>query len=175
MEESCKLPDVLRSGLKVVFCGTAAGTRSAQRGSYYAGPGNRFWRTLAAVGLTPRQLRPEEFEMLPSYGIGLTDVAKHVAGMDRALGTADFDVRGFRERVVRSAPKVLAFNGKKAAAVYLGVPTGSLSFGLLSERLGDTELFVLPSTSGAASGYWSEAPWRTLANHVRQPQRESLL
>lgn len=30
------LPDVLKPGLKVVFCGTAAGNRSATNGAYYA-------------------------------------------------------------------------------------------------------------------------------------------
>jgi double-stranded uracil-DNA glycosylase len=33
------LPDVLGPGLRVVFCGTAAGAVSAVRGAYYAGPG----------------------------------------------------------------------------------------------------------------------------------------
>ena len=56
-----KLPDVVLPGLKVVFCGTAAGTRSAQVGAYYAGRGNKFWRTLFQVGLTPRPLDPHEF------------------------------------------------------------------------------------------------------------------
>ena len=37
------LPDVLQPDLKVVFCGTAAGTQSAQAGTYYAGRGNYFW------------------------------------------------------------------------------------------------------------------------------------
>ena len=37
--------------LKLVVCGTAAGDRSAQLGQYYAGPGNKFWRTLASLGL----------------------------------------------------------------------------------------------------------------------------
>jgi len=37
------LPDVLAANLDVVFCGTAAGKRSAEVGMYYAGPGNRFW------------------------------------------------------------------------------------------------------------------------------------
>jgi TDG/mug DNA glycosylase family protein len=36
------LPDVLMPGLKLVFCGTAAGTVSARRGQYYAHPQNRF-------------------------------------------------------------------------------------------------------------------------------------
>ncbi len=51
------LLDLLRPGLRVVFCGTAAGAVSAAKGAYYAGPGNRFWPMLAKTGLTPRQLR----------------------------------------------------------------------------------------------------------------------
>jgi len=54
------LPDVLAPGLAIVFCGTAVGTVSARRRAYYAGPGNAFWPTLHRVGLTPRQLLPEE-------------------------------------------------------------------------------------------------------------------
>ena len=85
--ESAKpvLPDVLRPGLKVVFCGTAAGTVSAARGWYYAHPQNKFWRALHAIGLTPRLLPPAEFAELPRYGVGLTDIAKHVSGMDKEL------------------------------------------------------------------------------------------
>src|SRR2546427_10087333 len=48
-----KLPDLLAPSLRVVFVGTAAGRESAAK-CYYAGRGNRFWRTLHEVGLTPR-------------------------------------------------------------------------------------------------------------------------
>jgi TDG/mug DNA glycosylase family protein len=37
------LPDVLKPGLKVVFCGTAVGNKSARASAYYAGRGNQFW------------------------------------------------------------------------------------------------------------------------------------
>jgi len=37
------LPDLLASNLKIVFCGSAAGTKSAENKAYYAGPGNRFY------------------------------------------------------------------------------------------------------------------------------------
>ena len=37
------LPDVLDINPKVIFCGTAAGSTSARRQQYYAGPGNKFW------------------------------------------------------------------------------------------------------------------------------------
>src|SRR3546814_13773735 len=53
------LPDVLAPGLRLVFCGSAAGRKSAELGAYYAGPGNKFWPTLYEIGLTPRH-RSEE-------------------------------------------------------------------------------------------------------------------
>jgi len=76
------LPDVLQPGLALVFCGTAAGKRSAAERAYYAHPGNLFWRALFDAGLTPRQLAPSEFPLLPDYGIGLTDLAKRHSGND---------------------------------------------------------------------------------------------
>src|SRR3546814_6083057 len=53
------LPDVLAPGLRLVFCGSAAGRKSAELGAYYAGPGNKFWPTLYEIGLTPRHFRPQ--------------------------------------------------------------------------------------------------------------------
>src|ERR1700677_2388557 len=85
------LPDLLMPGLRVVFCGTAAGAVSAAKGAYYAGPGNRFWAILAKTGLTPRQLRPDEFAWVLEFGSGLTDVAKTVSGADADLPAHAFD------------------------------------------------------------------------------------
>jgi G:T/U-mismatch repair DNA glycosylase len=48
-EKVAILPDVLQPDLKVVFCGTAAGTQSAQAGAYYAGRGNYFWERKQAL------------------------------------------------------------------------------------------------------------------------------
>src|ERR1700677_2024220 len=69
------LPDVLAPGLRIAFCGTAAGNVSAALGCYYAHPQNKFWRTLEAVGLTPYRLDPRDFAMAPRWGIGLTGIA----------------------------------------------------------------------------------------------------
>src|ERR1700712_1446785 len=79
------LPDVLAPGLAVVFCGTAAGRVSAATGCYYAHPQNKFWRALYEAGLTPRLMAPQEYPLLPSFGLGLTDIAKTVSGMDSQL------------------------------------------------------------------------------------------
>ena len=70
------LPDLLKENLKIVFCGTAAGNKSAERKAYYAGAGNLFYPTLASCDLTPRILKPQEFPELLNYQIGLTDLAK---------------------------------------------------------------------------------------------------
>lgn len=68
------LPDILAPGLRVVFVGSNPSIRAGQTGHYYAHPGNRFYPLLFAVGLTPRRLQPEEDTLLPTFGIGLTDL-----------------------------------------------------------------------------------------------------
>jgi TDG/mug DNA glycosylase family protein len=153
----------------VVFCGTAAGDVAARVGAPYAGPGNRFWWVLHEVGLTPRPLKPLEFRRLIEYGIGLTDVAKRAVGGDKTLVAADFDGAAVVEKVERYAPGVLAFVGKRAAREVLGGKPGG--YGEQDVTLGETGVWVLPSTSGAARGFWDVGPWRdlarTLSPHVR--------
>jgi double-stranded uracil-DNA glycosylase len=154
-----KLPDVLGPDLRVVFCGTAAGAKSAAVRAYYAGPGNQFWPTLHEVGFTSLQLRPTEFRSLLDYSLGLTDVCKVAAGSDREVD-GQWNVPALREKLQQCGPGWLAFNGKKAAEVVLGRPVG---YGRQPETLGATGVFVLPSTSGAARKFWTLDPWRELA------------
>lgn len=160
------LPDVLEPGLRVVFCGTQAGAASARRGAYYAGPGNKFWPVLHEIGFVPERLRPEEFRTLLRYGIGLTDVAKRTSGPDSALRGGHFDMAGFMARIAANRPGILAFNGKRAAQVALGINEGRLAYGPQAQKLADADIYVLPSTSGAAAGFWSLEPWKQLAMAV---------
>src|SRR5690606_10382691 len=155
------LPDVLGPGLDIVFCGTAVGHESARRRAYYAGPGNAFWPTLFKVGLTPRQLAPEEFLNVLDHGLGLTDLAKSATGPDDGLRPTDFNRDELRTKILRFSPRVLAFTSKKAAMTFLDVKL--VPYGLLDEALGETRLFVLPSPSGAARGYWDVSHWFDLA------------
>ena len=154
------LPDVLIPGLSIVFCGSAAGAASASRGAYYAGPGNAFWPALHAAGFTPYQLSPEEYMSVTRHGLGLTDLAKDVSGQDSMLRAGDFDRTGLRAKMLEYRPRMLAFTSKRAAQEFMGRP---VDYGLLPGTIGETALFVLPSPSGAARRYWSDAPWRDLA------------
>lgn len=157
------LPDVLEPGLKVVFCGTAAAPRVRVVAGYYAGIGNRFWDALHRAGLTPYRFEPLQYRGVSSYGIGLTNIAPYTIGLDKDLCEADFDPDALRQKMLVYQPRVLAFNGKKAAAVLLGRGTQAVPYGLQPEMIGATRLWVLPSTSGAARGYWDESWWGRLA------------
>jgi TDG/mug DNA glycosylase family protein len=63
-------------------------------------------------------------------------------------------------------PRALAFNGKKAASMVYRVATGHLCYGQQSKRIRLTAVYVLPSTSATASGYWSVELWRALARDL---------
>jgi TDG/mug DNA glycosylase family protein len=154
------LPDILSPGLRIVFCGTAAGTASAKAKAYYAGPGNRFWPTLYETGLTSELLEPAEFARLLEFGIGLTDICKLLHGSDEEVGTVEFDVDGLRARVAEAEPERLAFNGKNAAR---GALERDVAFGPQDEQIGGAEVWVLPSTSGRARRFWDIGPWQQLA------------
>ena len=114
------LPDVLAPNLDIVFCGTAVGNVSAQRGAYYAGPGNMFWPTVYEIGLTPRCLQPEEYRAVLSFGLGLTDLVKAVSGVDTQLSDHDFDRDRLRTTILRYQPKIVAFTSKRAGSEFLG-------------------------------------------------------
>lgn len=157
------LPDILESDLKVVFCGTAVGSRSTEIGHYYAGRNNQFWPTLATVGFTPQELSPEDDRATLHYGCGLTDLVKGKAGMDARLSRDDYDLDTLRAKIERYQPQVLCFVGKEAARVYLGLrSTKDVDYGLQRQSLAASRLFVVPSTSGGARRYWSLEPWRAL-------------
>jgi TDG/mug DNA glycosylase family protein len=154
------LPDLLAPGLKLVFCGTAPSRASAKASAYYARPGNRFWPTLHAVGLTPRRFLPAEYPQLMALGIGLTDLAKHHSGNDDELPDDAFDVSALKGKIRRLAPAMVAFTSKNAAQAFFGRAVG---YGLQEERLDATRFFVLTSPSGQAVRFWDIACWRKLA------------
>jgi double-stranded uracil-DNA glycosylase len=163
------LPDVLGHDLRIVFCGTAAGNVSAARRAYYAHPQNRFWAALHAFGLTPRQVKPEDYAELSQWGLGLTDIAKHVSGVDRDLppGVLGREACAALEaKIIATEPEWLAFTSLNAGRRYLGCAAG---FGERPERIGRTRLWLLPSPSPTAGWNWERNThwWRGLADEAR--------
>lgn len=126
-------------------------------------PATASGRTLAAVGLTPRLYLPHEYPALLDLGIGFTDMSKIGIGMDREIAADQFDRMAFDEKIRRYKPRIVAFTSKKAASVWLDVPTGKIALGQQAMRDPFPVTFILPSPSGAATRYWDERPWRELA------------
>lgn len=142
------VPDVLGPGLRLIFCGINPGRRSAAAGAHFANPRNDFWRLLHDAGFTPRLLDPSEQHSLLDLGLGLTNAASRTTRGSGDLRSADF--AGSAERLASLAeelrPGGLAFVGK---AGYGGAFRERPELGLQERQLGDTWLFVLPSTSPA--------------------------
>jgi TDG/mug DNA glycosylase family protein len=163
------LPDRLAPDLKLWFVGTAAGPRSAAVGAYYAHPGNRFWRALHEARITPRLFDPHDYPKLLELGLGLTDFCKTGWGVDSAIPHEQFDIAGFKRKVVRLKPHALAFTSKTAASLWLDRPTGRIDHG--QQKTAEPHcpaVFVLPSPSGLATSYWSIEPWREVGLWLRR-------
>ena len=148
-----QLPDYLAPGLDIVFVGINPGEQSARAGHYYANPRNPFWLLLHRAGLTPRQLRPDEDHLMPTLGCGLTDIVKRPS-----RGVADLTVPDFRrgrpileEKLLRYRPRIVCFNGKTGFVNFFG-PGVFRRFGRQDATIGDSLVFVLPSTSPANAG-----------------------
>lgn len=167
-EARSSVPDVLAPDLRLVLVGINPGRASAAAAAHFANPRNDFWRLLHASGLTPRELAPAEQQALIDFGIGVTNAALRTTPGSGDLRAADFANAAARlERIATSLrPRVMAFVGKEA---YRGAFGERPALGVQARTLGDSPLFVLPSTSPAnAAVPWAERlHWfRTLAAFV---------
>ncbi|MFL5349287.1 MAG: G/U mismatch-specific DNA glycosylase [Hyalangium sp.] len=147
------MPDLIAPRLRVLFCGINPSLYSAVVGHHFARPGNRFWPTLHAAGITRRLLAPSEQHELLELGYGITNV------VDRATATADQLapeelVTGGRRliaKVRRYRPRFIALLGISAFRAAFARPEAIL--GLQTETLGDARLWVLPNPSGLNAHY----------------------
>ncbi len=160
------VPDLLAPGLDLVFCGTAPSPASFRARAYYANPGNAFWPTLHAVGLTPERLPPSRYPELLALGLGLTDLNKTEYGSDHELNAHAMDVAALHAKLRRFRPAAVAFTSKHAASLALGAK--ALAYGRQTEPLEGAIAFVLSSPSGRARSFWTLAPWREAAAFVAE-------
>ena len=154
------VPDVLAPGLYAVFCGINPGRVSAAAGHHFANPRNDFWRLLHHAGFTPRLFAPAEQLEVLRYGCGLTNAAYRTTRGSGDLRRGDFEGSAARLAAIAEElrPRVIAFVGKEA---YRGAFGQRAELGLQQRTLGDTVLFVLPSTSpaNAAVHYTERLRW----------------
>jgi len=142
------VPDLVRPGLDVLFCGINPGRYSAAAGHHFAGPGNQFWPTLFAAGFTPRRFTAfDEAELLP-LGFGITNFVSRATASAAELTPKELraGARTLTRKVLRLKPRFVAFVGLQAYRVAFARPRAQI--GLQPETLGATRLWLLPNPSG---------------------------
>jgi TDG/mug DNA glycosylase family protein len=147
------LRDVIAPGLDVLFCGINPSLMSAERGHHFARPGNRFWPALRGSGFTPRLLSPDEDALLPSLGLGITNLVDRPTRAADEL-SADELRAGFRalgDLAREYEPGVVAVVGLSAWRVAHGRPKAGI--GLQPEIVGGRPAWVVPNPSGLNAHY----------------------
>src|SRR5436309_13542717 len=148
-----RVADLIRPGLRVLFCGINPSLYSAAVGHHFARPGNRFWPALHAAGFTDRLLRPAEQRQLLARGLGITNlVGRATAAADEL--TAEELIAG----AGRLVTKVRRY--RPAFVAVLGVTAYRAAFcrrhaapGRQADRLAGAGLWVLPNPSGLNAHY----------------------
>jgi double-stranded uracil-DNA glycosylase len=157
--EGKKVPDVIAPGLKVLFCGINPGLYTAVIGHHFGRPGNRFWPTLYAAGITPRLLSPYEERELLDYGYGITNLVARATAAADALSSHELVEGGqaLVDKIRRYRPRFLGVLGLTAYRTAFHRPKTQI--GLQEERLGagpeynGARLWVLPNPSGLNAHY----------------------
>ena len=151
--EGRSVPDVLRPGLRVLFCGINPGLWSAATGQHFARPGNRFWPALHRSGFTPRQMSPKEQNALLSLRLGVTNLVER--GSARADELTDEELRAGAEildlKLRRHRPAWLAVLGVGAYRTAFGIRSATV--GPQPDVRGTTRVWVLPNPSGLNAHY----------------------
>jgi TDG/mug DNA glycosylase family protein len=150
------VPDVIATGLRVLFCGINPGLYTAAVGHHFARPGNRFWPALHGAGFTQRILSPFEERELLKNGYGITNlVARATAAADELAEEEYIEGRRRLEaKVRRYRPRCLTVLGVGAYRTGFGRPGATL--GRQPETIDDAMIWVLPNPSGLNANYRME-------------------
>lgn len=106
--------DLLRPGLKLVFCGYNPSLRSGATGYHYAHPGNRFWRVLYAAGITDRLYKPEEdVKLFEEEAIGFTNLCPRPTRRADELSKEEIraGAAALQATLERLQPQAVAYTG----------------------------------------------------------------
>jgi TDG/mug DNA glycosylase family protein len=143
-----RVPDVIATGLKVLFVGINPGLYSGAVGHHFARPGNRFWPALYASGITRRLLCPYEERDLLKFGIGITNIVNRASAVASELSQADLrsGARRLESKIRRYRPKCVAFLGIGAYRIAFGRPKAVV--GQQKEKIAGCAVWVLPNPSG---------------------------
>jgi double-stranded uracil-DNA glycosylase len=147
------IPDVIGPGLRILFVGINPGLWSGATGHHFARPGNRFWRAIHEAGLTPTLLSPDRQTDLLSCGLGVANLVTRTTATAAEL-TPDELGAGARvlvEKIDRYRPAKVAFLGVSTYRLAFARPDAKI--GRQLDKIGDSEVWLLPNPSGLNAHY----------------------
>jgi len=165
------LKDRVRLRPRILFVGINPSLRSAEVGHHFAGPGNPFWRLLAAAGLVPGSFTFTDDARLPKLGLALTNIVPRAtrSAVEITAGEYEQGRRVLARKISRIRPDVVAFVGVTVYRRFFGT-TAAGGSGPKPERLGSARVFVVPNPSGrnaAYPGFRDKLAWyRRLARYA---------
>jgi TDG/mug DNA glycosylase family protein len=171
------LRDRIRPGVRVLFVGINPGVRSALTGHHFAGFSNRFWKLIYDARLVPQPISFEDDDRLPEWGYGITNIVpRPTPGID-TLERHEYVAgrRMLRRKILRYRPALVALVGVTVFRALFPERKDAVTLGLQQERIGASELFVLPNPSGRNANFsYAEmvAAYRALARRASAGARK---
>jgi len=141
--------------VRVLFVGINPGVRSALTGHHFAGFSNRFWKLLYESRLVPEPIGFSDDERLTEWGYGITNVVpRPTPGMDTIEPHEYVAGRArLRRKILRYRPEVVVFVGITVFRAMFAGHKGAVPLGVQRERIGQSEVFVLPNPSGRNANF----------------------
>jgi TDG/mug DNA glycosylase family protein len=139
----------------VLFVGINPGIRSSLTGHHFAGFSNRFWNLLYESGLVPERVTYRDDDRLPEFGYGITNIVpRPTPGID-TIEPHEYPAGRLRLRrkIRRYRPQIVAMVGVTVFRAMYPERKGPVRLGPQMERIGDTEVFVLPNPSGRNANF----------------------
>jgi TDG/mug DNA glycosylase family protein len=149
------LRDRIKPGVRILFVGINPGVRSALTGHHFAGFSNRFWRLLYESRLVPEAITYEHDDRLTDWGYGITNIVPRATPGIDTIEPHEY-VGGrlkLRRKILRYRPRVVAMVGVTVFRAMYPERKGPVALGPQPERIGETEVFVLPNPSGRNANF----------------------
>ena len=149
-----EVPDLVGDDLRLLFVGINPGLWTAAVQTHFAHPANRFYPALLAAGIIERPIDPaagmtdEDRAYFVDRGLGIPNLVPRASARADELSSAELREGGARlvERIETWKPAVVAIAGITAYRLAFGAKKAAI--GRQPERLGGSELWVVPNPSG---------------------------
>ena len=146
----------------------AAGTASAAE-SLLRAPAEQVLDNFVVTRLTPTLIQPHQYRIFCNIGSASPIRQNAFRNGPRCRNSVGGPARASLDRNVPSGISGLHQQGGGT-----GIPGGKRDYGEQAERIADTRIWILPSTSGAAKGSWRPEVWHAFAAQVRSARATRL-